>query len=561
MDALNSLDKQHERAERIASLPQIYHEPLSPKDKQILSQPISSIVYSVQTSSLSPSEVITAYVKKALQASAQTNCLTEVMITEAEKWARTTTRSGPLAGVPVSLKDMIGVKGFDSSMGFSAFTRRPMPCDSALVRLLRVAGAIPYVKTNVPITMLSFEASNDVFGTTENPHKKGYSPGGSSGGESALLALGGSRIGVGTDVAGSVRVPSHWSGVFAIKSSTHRFPKTGSAATIPGQEGVPSTHSPMARSLEDLETFWRAVFQMKPWEYDHSPEKVLHLPWREVRLPLERPIRWGVLWDDGVVAPSPACLRALKMVTDVLEKHGHEIVTLDSPNPYEGLQIASQLLAADGCKTISKTFRHFESNDAGMIPAMRALRLPRFVMKIYAWYLRYICRDLIYAGLVENFREKSLAEYYALITRREDYRARWFKVWRGTQVEGSSGDNGIDFILTVPNPLPAVPHRGMRHGWKACNYTFLFNLLDYSAGVMPITRVTKDSDMLPSSFQPRNRIERNNYRMYDASAMEGLPVGVQVVGKRLDEERVLEAMKLIQSLMKDAGSPYEGLPL
>lgn len=112
-----------------------------------------------------------------------------------------------------------------------------------------------------------------------------------------------------------------------------------------------------------------------------------------------------------------------------------------------------------------------------MIPAFRALRLPRFVMKIYAWYLRYIRRDPIYAGLVDNFYEKSVSEYYALIAKREDYRARWFRVWRDTEVEGARGDEGVDFILTVPNALPAVPHRGMRHGWKACGYTFLFNLV------------------------------------------------------------------------------------
>jgi len=148
-----------------------------------------------------------------------------------------------------------------------------------------------------------------------------------------------------------------------------------------------------------------------------------------------------------------------------------------SPSPYEGLQIASQLLMADGGRTVSKPFRSFEGNDAGMIPALRALRLPRFIMKIYVCYLRYFRRDSIYAGLVESFREKTVAEYYALIAQREDYRARWFKVWRGTQVEGSLGDDGVDFILTVPNALPAVPHRGMRHGWKACGYTFIFNLV------------------------------------------------------------------------------------
>ncbi|KAF9236038.1 amidase signature enzyme [Melanogaster broomeanus] len=539
-------DKQRERAERIASLPKIYHEPLSAQDKQILSQPVSSIVASVQTSSLHPSDVLTAYAKRALQAHAQTNCLTEIMIAPAERWARDATRSGPLAGVPVSLKDLLAVKGYDSCIGYSALSGKPLNCDGALIRLLRDAGAVPYVKTNVPLTMLSFEATNDVFGVTENPHKKGYSSGGSSGGESALLALGGSRIGVGTDVAGSVRAPSHYSGVYAIKSSMHRFLKAGSVSSIPGQEGVPATHSPMAKTLEDLETFWRAVFQMKPWEYDYS---VLNIPWREVKLPVDRPLRWGVLWDDGVVAPTPACLRALKMVTEVLEKNGHEIVTLNPPSPYEGLQIASQLLLADGGKTASKPFR--------MIPAFRALRLPRFVMKVYAWYLRYIRRDPIYAGLVENFYEKDVAEYYALIARREDYRARWFKVWRDTDVEGGLGNKGVDFVLTVPNALPAVPHKGMRHGWKACGYTFIFNLLDYSAGVMPITRV-KSTDTLPKSFRARNSIERENYRMYDAAAMEGLPIGVEVVGRRLEEERVLEGMKLIERLMKGAGLAYTG---
>ena len=270
-----SNDKQHERAQRIASLPEVYHQPLTPQDKDILSSPVSTIVARVQTASLHPSDILTAYTKRALQAHAQTNCLTEIMIEPAERWARGANRSGPLAGVPVSLKDMLAVQGYDSCMGYSAMTGKPMSYDGAFVRLLRRAGAIPFVKTNVPTTMLSFEASNDVFGRTENPHKKGYSPGGSSGGESALLALGGSRIGVGTDVAGSVRAPSHYSGVYAIKASMHRFIKTGSATSIPGQEGVPATHSPMAKTLEDLETFWRAVFQMKPWEYDHSVS-ILH---------------------------------------------------------------------------------------------------------------------------------------------------------------------------------------------------------------------------------------------------------------------------------------------
>lgn len=164
----------------------------------------------------------------------------------------------------------MGVQGHDACIGYSAWVGKPAQRDSALVRLLRDAGAIPFVKTNIPITLLSFESNNDVFGRTTNPHNKMYSPGGSTGGEAALLAFGGSRIGIGTDVAGSVRVPSHYSGVYTIKASVGRFPRAGCSTSIPGQEGVAAVYSPMARTLDDLHFFWKAVVNMKPWTYDIS---------------------------------------------------------------------------------------------------------------------------------------------------------------------------------------------------------------------------------------------------------------------------------------------------
>ena len=123
---------------------------------------------------------------------------------------------------------MCKVEGYDSCVGYSAWVRKPAAQDSGLVRCLKDAGAIPFVKTNVPTSLLSFESYNDVWGRTTNPHNKDYSPGGSSGGESALLAAGGSIIGVGmasitqllttgTDIAGSVRIPAHFSGIYTIK--------------------------------------------------------------------------------------------------------------------------------------------------------------------------------------------------------------------------------------------------------------------------------------------------------------------------------------------------------
>ncbi|KAI0763995.1 amidase signature enzyme [Trametes elegans] len=537
--------KQHEREERIRALPPEYHAPLSAQDRELLALPASETVARVQAGGLTPLDVLRAYGKQALRAHAATNCLTEVLVAKAEGWAAESNTQGPLAGMPVSVKDTVGFAGEDACIGYSAWVARPAARDAALVRLLRDAGAVPFVKTNVPITLLSFESANDVFGTTTNPHNKDYSPGGSTGGEAALLAYGGSRLGVGTDVAGSVRAPAHFSGIYTIKASMHRFLKSGNSTSMPGQEGIPAVYSPMTRTLEDLETFWKAVVGMKPWEYDHS---VLPIPWREVDLASGKPIRWAVMWDDGVVAPSPACKRALETVVSELTAHGHEVVKLNPPSPYEGLKLGFQLLLADAGKVSTGPIRWGESNDPGVHQVRIAFALPRFVKRLYAWYLRNIKRDDAYAGLVENCSEKNVEEYLALVAQREGYREQWFNKLK---------DEAIDFVLTVPNALPATPHGGMKHGFKGCGYTFLWNILDYSAGVIPVTHVDKELDALNvKEFKPRNAIESDMYDLYDATKMHGLPVGVQVVGKRLEEEKVLEGMKIIESVLRGSGKAY-----
>ena len=264
-------DKQQERQERISNLSLKYHSAITPRDQEIISQGVALLVANVQRGDIDPEEILLAYSKMTLDAHRKTNCLTEVMISEAEAFARACDKAGPLAGMPVSLKDTVGVAGFASCIGFSeTLWNAPFSKDAAIVRLLRDAGAYPFVKTNVPITLLSFESCSDVWGRTTNPYSSRHSPGGSTGGEAALLALGGSRLGIGTDVAGSVRIPAHYSGIYTIKASIHRFLKAGNASAMVGQEGIPPVYSPMTRTLEDLETFWRVVVGMKPWEYDPS---------------------------------------------------------------------------------------------------------------------------------------------------------------------------------------------------------------------------------------------------------------------------------------------------
>ena len=305
MPVLNSLSqaKQLQRSQKITSLPFAYHSPISPSDRDILAKPISELVRDVHQNPTSAVDILRCYSKIALRAHAKTNCLTEIMVPEAEKWAEGegVNLKGPLAGVPVSLKDSIAVGGFDVSVGYSCNTGKPYKEDGSLVKILKAAGAVPYVKTNLPTTLLSFESSNDVWGRCLNPHGVKYSPGGSTGGESALLAYGGSRIGIGSDVAGSVRAPAHFSGCYSLRCSTGRWPKMGMNTSMPGQEGVPSVLSPMARSLEDLVYFAKSLVGMKPWQWDHSVHPIEWDGDAEKEMKQRKVFKVGVMRTDSVL--------------------------------------------------------------------------------------------------------------------------------------------------------------------------------------------------------------------------------------------------------------------
>lgn len=357
--------------------------------------------------------------------------------------------------------------GYDSTVGYSSFVGNAPPKDGAIVQLLKDAGAVPYVKTNLPITLLSFESTNDVWGRCTNPHNSKYSPGGSTGGESALLAMGG-RIGIGSDVAGSVRAPAHFSGCYSLRCSTGRWPKFGVCTSMPGQEGVPSVYSPMARTLDDLTYFTRAVVGMQPWKYDFT---VHPITWRadvEKEYAEKKKFRVGVLRTDGVVDPSPACRRALETAEGALIKDGHEIVEINPPDMYHALKLASLLLNADGCRVFQSFMRSGEWQDRGANQMNWLMNLTRPLKYIYYVWVKYVRRDDIWAGLVRNWHAKTAHENWKLVMERENYRAEWFQWWNSQE---------IDFILAPPNATPAVPHDGMKDAVSSCGYTFLFNLV------------------------------------------------------------------------------------
>ena len=131
----------------------------------------------------------------------------------------------------MSIKECFKVKGYFATGGMSRFLDQACPKDGQFVQGLKDKGAVPFCLTNVPQTMKSYGCSNPIYGSTSNPLDKRRSPGGSSGGEACLIASGGSLLGIGTDVGGSLRIPAHFCGVVGMKPTTGRIYQKGRITT------------------------------------------------------------------------------------------------------------------------------------------------------------------------------------------------------------------------------------------------------------------------------------------------------------------------------------------
>jgi len=168
--------------------------------------------------------------------------------------------------------------------------------NAVLVERLLAAGAIIYGKTNVPYMLQDAQSYNEVYGTTNNPWDTSRGPGGSSGGEAAALAAGLSALGAGSDIAGSLRNPAHYCGIFAHKPSWGLIPTRGHSPTGALTPTDISVVGPMARDAQDLDLALRVLA---------GPDLLQQPAWR-VELPAPRHRRLGD-FRVAVCTQSPLC--------------------------------------------------------------------------------------------------------------------------------------------------------------------------------------------------------------------------------------------------------------
>ncbi len=228
---------------------------------------------------------------------------------------------GPLHGVPITIKDAFDVDGLPTACGTTAFDGRTDTFEAPSVTRLRAAGAIVLGKTNVPPFLGDIQTTNDRFGTTVNPYDPTRSAGGSSGGSAAAVAAGLSALDLGSDLAGSIRVPAAWCGIWGLKPTIGLVPKHGHVPGPPGGLGEIdiSVAGPLARHPADLALTLRIT--AGPADPD-SPMRAELRPPRALRL---ADYRLAVLLDDPFCPVDDEVLGPLTELCDQLASLGVQL--------------------------------------------------------------------------------------------------------------------------------------------------------------------------------------------------------------------------------------------
>jgi amidase len=251
---------------------------------------------------------------------------------------------GPLAGVPFSIKDSIEVAGSVCTAGTLGLKSAPASKrDATLVARLRAAGAIPIARTNLPDLLFAFESDNLIHGRTNNPYGLSRTSGGSSGGEAALIAACGSPFGLGSDAAGSVRLPAHFCGIAGIKPTSGRLPRTGHVPPAGGWIETLWQIGPLARRVEDL----CALIPLLAYP-DGLDFTVIGMPNRNPAAVRLGDLRIAFFTDNGIVPADSETIAVVQRAAAALSNEVHAMDERRPPGIEESYEHEMRLIGPDG---------------------------------------------------------------------------------------------------------------------------------------------------------------------------------------------------------------------
>lgn len=435
---------------------------------------------------------------------------------------------GPLAGLPITVKENFGLIGTPATVGVRARLANKATYNAVLVQGALDAGCVILGKSNVPQLLLAMESSNDVFGTTNNPWNTARVPGGSSGGEAALIAAGASPAGLGTDIGGSIRNPAAWCGICGLKPTWNRWSMAGVAGGQPGQEAIRAQAGPMARTVADLTLLMNAFSPARQHALDPNVPP-LDLP-DPTRVDVSKLVI-GVYEDDGIFLPSPSVRRAVREAAAALRAAGATVVEYTPPRSWDMFDNYFGLLSADGFHTGLSVIAG-EPITPQLKSVARLGRLPSLVRKAVSQGLGVAGEPRV-SRLLAALGEKSVTRHWALVVARNELKQAELAAWRQA---------GIDAVVGPPGVTPAALH-GQTHDWSVgAWHTMRYNLLDLPAGVVPVSRVRADEQVRPDAV---DRLDRKA-ATFDAGSA-GLPLAAQVIARPWEEHIALAVMAVIEA--------------
>ena len=395
---------------------------------------------------------------------------------------------GPLHGVPMTVKDSFQTAGMRTTSGAPELSAFVPTEDAWPVARLREAGAIIFGKTNLPIYAGDLQSYNEVFGTTNNPHDVSRTPGGSSGGSAAALAGGFTPLELGSDIGGSIRLPSHMSGVVGHKPSYGIVPAHGQ---IPGPPGTLTladlaVAGPMARTVEDLKLGLDIMAGPNRWEH---PAWTLKLP----------PPRRTTLKEYRIAAwlDDPRC-RVESEVRDLLEKAAQTLAD-------EGVRVGYEARPAFTLEKVYDTF-------FALLQAALAGGVSRDQLEAYAATTGDNPAAQTRRALAMRHRE-----WLSYNERRLQMRKRWeefFTDW--------------DAILLPVMPCAAIPHD---HSEPMASRTASIGGEQRPYWDLSVWMAPAGACYLPATVVPVGKLSN------------GLPIGIQIVGPYLHDRTTLDIAK------------------
>ncbi|WP_328603295.1 amidase family protein [Amycolatopsis sp. NBC_00345] len=400
---------------------------------------------------------------------------------------------GPMHGIPVTVKDSFATEGLRTTAGLPELAGHTPAHDADVVQALRRAGAVVFGKTNLAAGCADVQADNPLFGAAANPWDPAYTTGGSSGGSAGAVAAGFSVADVGSDIAGSIRIPAAACGVFGHRPSFGIVPMRGHIPPLQPIEPDLAVAGPLAANVADLETLLDVL--VGPGRHDRPA-------WR-VELPAARTIRRVAIWDDDPYCHVDAEIRgALATAATALAGAGVQVeprrptgIRLD-----ESDSVARRLLA-------SVALKNHRPADLAAIAA--GTRPPG-------------------DGLGDEFAAQSYAEWMTADARRERLRARWHSFF-----------TDFDAILLPVGPAlvgrhddrPFAERRIVVDGverpyWDQLPWTSLTGLARLPTTVVPVQRDSR-----------------------------GLPIGIAVAGPYLEDRTTLQVARLLSEAFGPLGRP------